>query len=201
MKIENVEVFGLETSCKAAGYPMSVDTEKNMNSENFPKQLMHMANCPTGTAHDQFMTGIVVNFDMHCSIQLWQEAERYRFLYFVSSQSKMHRIDKFGIASQCNEYVDDRIISICEEKQRTLNALKLLQKSEKATKDEVKEAFYDLIYNIPSGFCYTARMTTNYRQLKTIYQQRRNHRLDEWKVFCTWVESLPMSELITGNCK
>ena len=55
-----------------------------------------------------------------------------------------------------------------------------------------------MIYNIPSVFEYTAGMVTNYRQLKTIYGQRKNHRLNEWKEFCKWIESLPESHLITG---
>jgi len=47
----------------------------------------------------------------------------------------------------------------------------------------------------------TARMTTNYRQLKTIYAQRRNHLLPDWQMFCDWIETLPYSELITGKKK
>ena len=52
---------------------------------------------------------------------------------------------------------------------------------------------------MPSGLELTARMTTNYRQLKTIYAQRKNHRLPEWRRFCEWIEDLPMSELIIGG--
>ena len=58
---------------------------------------------------------------------------------------------------------------------------------------------YKVIYNIPSGFEYTARLTTNYRQLKTIYSQRKNHRLPDWRIFCDWIEELPHSEWITGD--
>ena len=52
-----------------------------------------------------------------------------------------------------------------------------------------------------SGFELAARMTTNYLELKTIYRQRRNHRLPDWHMFCDWVESLPDSHLITGKNK
>ena len=62
-----------------------------------------------------------------------------------------------------------------------------------------KEDYLRLLYNIPTGFELTARMTTNYRQLKTIYLQRRNHRLPDWHVVCDFIESLPHSELITGK--
>ena len=53
------------------------------------------------------------------------------------------------------------------------------------------ENYLTVLYNNPSGFKLTARMTTNYRQLKTIYYQRRNHRLPEWRTFCSWIEELP----------
>jgi hypothetical protein len=87
----------------------------------------------------------------------------------------------------CNKYVDDRIISVLED-------LK-----DKYNKTKSKEDYLTLLYNIPSGFELTARMTTNYRQLKTIYQQRRNHRLVDWQVFCDFIKDLPYSELITGK--
>jgi hypothetical protein len=51
----------------------------------------------------------------------------------------------------------------------------------------------------PCGFKLTAGMTTNYRQLKTIYNQRKNHRLPEWRDFCTWITLLPFAELITNS--
>ena len=57
--------------------------------------------------------------------------------------------------------------------------------------------YLEILYTNPAGFRITASMTTNYRPLKTIYHQRRNHRLPEWQVFCDWVETLPNSELIT----
>ena len=65
--------------------------------------------------------------------------------------------------------------------------------------DKTPENYLTLLYNIPVGFQLTAGMTTNYRQLKTIYKQRRTHRLPEWREFCKWIESLPQSELIIGN--
>ena len=61
------------------------------------------------------------------------------------------------------------------------------------------EAFLRLVYSLPAGLEMSARMTTNYRQLKTIYNQRRDHRLPEWRVFCKWLEELPNSQWITGG--
>ena len=97
----------------------------------------------------------------------------------------MHCISRFGIDRMCNEYVDDVI----------LDRFHQLQKDYAGNKSE--ESFLRLIYNIPSGFELTARMTTNYRQLKTMYIQRKDHRLPEWRAFCKWIETLPRSEFIT----
>ena len=69
------------------------------------------------------MTGIRVNFDLTFSNKAWVEAERYRFLEFVSSQSTMHCITKFDLNEQYNEYVDPRIIEIMREKVDIYNKL------------------------------------------------------------------------------
>lgn len=74
-------------------------------------------------AHAQFLTGIRVNFDLTFSNKAWVEAERYRFLEFVSSQSTMHCITKFDLNEQYNEYVDPRIIEIMREKVDIYNKL------------------------------------------------------------------------------
>ena len=71
--------------------------------------------------------------------------------------------------------------------------------SQGTLKDELKLRYLQILYSNPAGFELTARMTTNYRQLKTIYTQRRSHRLPEWQDFCRWIETLPHSEFITGG--
>jgi hypothetical protein len=183
--IRNCQVYGLNESVKASKYPMAVDIDKC--SSEVTEQTKKLAGCQTGTGHDQFLTGIIVQFDLTFSIKAWTEAERYHFFDFVSSQSTMHRIAKFDIEKQCNEYVHFGTISIVKGLLDCYN------------NDPTPENYLRLLYNIPVGFCLTARMTTNYRQLKTIYQQRKAHRLPEWVSFCEWIETLPYSQLITGE--
>jgi hypothetical protein len=65
--------------------------------------------------------------------------------------------------------------------------------------DEIKEAYLEILYSNPAGFKLTARMTTNYRCLRNIYIQRRNHRLPEWRAFCRWIETLPYANLFLTN--
>jgi hypothetical protein len=95
MVISNVKVYGLEESIKRAKYPMSTDISK-LNSE-LTKGIKSLANSDKGEGHDQFLTGIVVQFDLAFTVKAFVEAERYHFLDFVSSQSTMHRITKFDL--------------------------------------------------------------------------------------------------------
>jgi hypothetical protein len=181
----NWAVYGLSESVKASKYPMATAT--HLCDSGVTKTVKKLASCEPGTGHDQFLTGIIVQFDLTFSNKAWVEAERYHFLDFVSSQSTMHRIAKFDIEEQVNEYVTEN--TIAEVKRLALEY----------DDNPTAENYLRLLYNIPSGFQLTARMTTNYRQLKTIYFQRKTHRLPEWRRFCEWVEELPMfKELIIG---
>ena len=184
--IQNVEVYGLEQSIKRSKYPMAVDAD-SCTSEITDRTKI-LAGCKSGTGHDQFLTGIIVQFDLTFSIKAWVEAERYHFFDFVSSQSTMHRVAKFDIAKQCNEYVEPGVIRIVNLLVSHYNM------------NPTAENYLRVLYNVPVGFRLTAGMTTNYRQLKTIYQQRKNHRLPEWREFCKWIETLPYAkELIVGE--
>lgn len=183
--VENWKVYGLDESIKASKYPMAVDIDKCTNE--ITRNTNALAGCATGTGHDQFLTGIVVQFDLTFSIKAWTEAQRYHFLDFVSSQSTMHRITKFDIGEQCNVYVEQQTIDLVRRLVDQYNV------------DPIPQNYLRVLYNVPVGFRLTARMTTNYRQLKTIYKQRVNHRLPDWWEFCDWIRQLPHSEFITGE--
>ena len=189
MKIENTEIYGLERAIKTAKYPKAVNIEK-LNSELTPG-IKACFTCPTGQGHDNALKGIIVQFDLTISQNAWMQIERYHFCDFISSCSKMHKITKFSLNKQCNTYVDKRIIDICQEKIDEYNRLSSLEKKTEGTYKLMNERYLEILYNIPMGFELTAGMTTNYQQLKTIYQQRRHHRLPDWQMICDWIETLP----------
>ena len=187
MEINNVNVYGIENSFKASKYPMTISPE--LVDSSYTKRIRALATCGKGEGHDNFLNGIIVQFDLTFSNKAWVEMERYHFIDFISSQSTMHCISKMDIEYQCNEYVTENTIN-------EVNRLKEIYLN-----DPTPENYLVLLYNVPSGFELTAGMTTNYRQLKTIYAQRKTHRLPEWRKFCEWIETLPYSELITGKDK
>lgn len=200
--VNNVKVFGLEDSIRRAKFPMSVDID-NLNYE-LTDGIKKLAQAERGSGHDNWLKGVIVQFDLTFTNKAWPEAERYHWLEFVSSQSTMHRIARFNLDNAYIEYVDKRIIDIMKEKVKEYNELCeawIPESCEEITEYEERkrEKYLEILYNNPAGFKLTAGMTTNYLQLKTIYAQRKNHRLPEWRIFCEWIKTLPMCELITGG--
>lgn len=186
--VSHAHVYGLENSIRRAKFPMAVDP--NLLNSELTDGIRGLAKSKPGEGHDQWLTGVIVQFDLTFSNKVWVEAERYHFFDFISSQSTMHRIARFDYDLSYVKYVDPRVIEIMKEKLDVYN---------NASEDEKTERYLELLYTNPAGFLLTAGMTTNYRQLKTIYHQRKNHRLPEWRMFCQWIEKLPHSDLITGD--
>ena len=196
-KIEKTQVYGLNKSIIASGNAMRTTMQDNEleADEKDLKRACTLGNTKTGEAHDQFLTGCLVQFDIYAPLYMWKQLQRYHFLDFISSQSTMHRLTKFNVKDCCVDDVDKVIID------RYQQLLDMYNRSYNEMNNEEKTALWrTLVASLPSGFVLGATMTTNYRQLKTIYHQRKNHRLSEWHEFCKWVEELPyFKELCLGG--
>ena len=185
LHIRNIQIYDLADSVRASKFPMSVDPDSESSVDGVRQDKL--AQCKPGTGHDNFMQGIRVAFDMDITAKALVEAERYHFFDIVSSTSTMHRITKFDLDKCYCKYVDAGMRVVMKRLVNTYN------------EDPSDENYLKILYSNPAGFIYTIRFTTNYRQLKTIYIQRKNHRLPEWREFCKWIETLPHSEWITGG--
>ena len=184
IKIRSAAVYDLDESIAASKYPMQV--EPDPKKTELTATAAKLAQSPAGEGHDNWLMGVRVAFDICLTAKALVEAERYHFFDIVSCNSTMHRITKFDLNSAYCGYVDNRMIAVMRELVCIYND------------DPTPENYLRVLYSNPAGFTYTMRITTNYRQLKTIYKQRRTHRLPEWQEFTKWIESLPHSELITG---
>lgn len=185
MVLSNIKIYGIEDSIKASKYPMSVDVAEC--STEITDTIKKLAGSNIGSGHDNFLNGIIAQFDLKFTNKTWVEAERYHFFDFVSSQSTMHRITRFNLDKSYCEYVDPEIIIIMKRLVTEYN------------ENPTTENYLKVLYSNPAGFYITARMTTNYRQLKTIYHQRKTHRLPEWREFCKQLEGFPYSGFIIGE--
>lgn len=193
--IDNVEIYGLKESIKASKYPMSIDN--SVLTDDIVPRTISLFNAKQGSGHDNALKGIIVQFDLTMTCKMSVELERYHFIDFVSSQSTMHRITKFDLDKAYIKYVDKRVIAIMKEKIVDYNEwgkhkqIWIDDGTYERYKEIMSEKYLEILYTNPCGFKLTARMTTNYQQLKTMYFQRRTHLLPEWNEFCDWCETLP----------
>lgn len=180
---KNTVVSGLRESVVASGYPMSKKYPKEYASracgvsEKDWDRAGKLGSVPHGSGHDCYLKGIIVQVDMTLTEKMWPQLMRYHWIDFVSSMSTMHMLTK--MEREYSPYTCRSIITYFEL---------LIKQYEDEPSEELKRK---ILYSYPSGLQLTARITTNYLQLKTIYAQRKNHFLPEWKVFCKWIESLP----------
>ena len=168
MKIENLKVYDLEESLIASGYPMRTELVDTHAGDKDIKRCLNLTKASNGNgAHGQWMTGVRVAFDLTCTNKMGVEAERYRFLEFVSSQSTMHRITKFDLGKQYCEYVDPRVIEIMQEKVADYNAhvaAIVPQDVESTTAHEAErqKKYLEILYTNPGIFkalCYVYNKT------------------------------------------
>lgn len=204
MLITNVKLYGLEESIYASGYPMlsKPPTEKefesgvsNVAADIFMRgtvkagahvrRALKLGSTAAGTGHNNFLKGIIVQMDVNAPQYWWQQAQRYHWFDFVSSMSKVHCLTKMDIDKMCDTTVTETA------------KLNLVGAIQDYTEDKID--FDTMMCNVPMGLHLTARMTTNYLQLKTMYAQRQHHKSREWQRFCKCVTKLPMSYLITGG--
>lgn len=190
LRIANYDVYGLQesvTACRNAmrTSPAEYTYDEYLNSLPRAMRLVDTSRNNEAKCHDNFLVGIVVQFDVVYP-QYWSmEFQRYHFADIITSSSKMHRLSSMDFDEACNEYV------LTETKQ-------MMRKLVNEYNDTpTSENFMRLLSNCPMGLELFMRVTTNYKQLQTIYIQRRHHRLPEWRAFCEWIERLPMfKELI-----
>ena len=174
MKIEDVELSGLEFSRKSAGLPKG--------KFEAPKCLSTLANAKHSSGHDCWLKGIVVHAKVTASQVWWLQFGRYHHADIVSSQSKMHSI--LEMEPTFHPSTNKRAAESFKE--LVLAADDILDK-EPTLLNAVTEA---LAMTAPMGMELTAGVVTNLLQLKTIKQQWKGHKLSEWRTFCDWIDSL-----------
>lgn len=191
-KIENTNVYGLEFALKASGNPMRTKFDREELTEKDLKRGINLGTTKSGEGHDNFLKGIIVQFDVSAPLYWWKQAQRYHWFDFISSQSTMHCLLKFDITNQCVTETNKKILEIVEQVKSEYLAIPDELKEEKIKK------WRELVASTPCGFVLGASMTTNYQQLKTMYMQRRYHKLKEWHEFCSWCDTLPHFKELTG---
>lgn len=152
-----------------------------------------------GTDHRKFMRMITVYLDITAPLYWWKEFDTYKIGTVANSCSTMHKIHakEFTLEDFSHEHLDEVSRSCLEDVIHTLNLNR--DSFNKNAYDDPKIPWWQLIQLLPSSYNQRRTVMLNYEVLANIYKSRRNHKLDEWRDFCKWIETLPYSELITGD--
>ena len=151
-----------------------------------------------GTDHRKFMRMIVVYVDVTSPLYWWKEFDTYKVGTVRNSCSTMHKITEkeFTLDDFSHEHLSDDSIKLLKDIVFILNFHR-----EKYLETKDKNYWWQLIQLLPSSYNQRATLMLNYEVLANMYHSRKNHKLDEWHIFCDWIETLPHSELITGEIK
>ena len=151
-----------------------------------------------GTDHRKFMRMIVVYVDVTSPLYWWKEFDTYKVGTVRNSCSTMHKITEkeFTLDDFSHEHLSDDSIKLLKDIVFILNFHR-----EKYLETKDKNYWWQLIQLLPSSYNQRATLMLNYEVLANMYHSRKNHKLDEWHIFCDWIETLPHSELITGESK
>jgi hypothetical protein len=164
-----------------------------------------------GTDHRKFMRMITVYVDVAAPMYWWKEADTYKVGTVRNSCSTMHTITekKFTIRDFSCEYLIPSNMATLDNLIADLNYLRdeyinydvknnfrIENDEQLVTKDVI---WYNIIQLLPSSYNQRSTLMLNYEVLANIYHSRKDHKLDEWRTFCEWIESLPYSEIITGK--
>ena len=193
LQIDNWKVYDLKESVIACRNAMRI-TPAQITDEEFnasmPRAIM-LANSPSGSGHQTFLSGIRVSFDIKYPNYISPELQRYHWIDIVSSSSKMHRLSSMDMDTCFNKYVT------YESKEQ----MKRLVKKFNDTKSY--EDFMVMLSNCPQGIELFMRVSTSYLQIRTIVHQRYNHKLrEDWGAFIDFARDLPYArEFIFGELK
>lgn len=160
-----------------------------------------------GTEHRKFMRMITVYVDITAPLYWWKEHDQYKIGTVTNSCSTMHKIaaKEFTLEDFSCEHLEtiSRFDEDGEEykpymlMKEMIKCLNACRKTFMKTKN--KTDWWQLIQLLPSSYNQKRTVMLNYEVLASMYHQRKNHKLDEWRTFCEWIKTLPCSELITGE--
>ena len=203
LKIENTETYGWSAAIRGMRNPLN--SWAKSDTQFFPGvvpkigpndwKLMKQLGA-AGNDHGKFLRMIGVSVDVTGPMYWWAEADTYKVGTVRNSCSKMHKIHakEFTLDDFSHEHLDEAELDVLSNVVSALNCDR-----ESFIDGGNKDFWWGMIQLLPASYNQRSTLTLNYAVLKNIYHARRNHKLDEWHTFCEWIESLPYSELITGD--
>jgi hypothetical protein len=209
INFENTEVFGWEAAIRGMRNPMN-SWDKSDSYWDFPERpdifiigkndlaLMKKLS-KAGNDHAKFLRMINVTVDITSNHIWWAEFDTYKVGTVRNSCSKMHKIHikEFVVDDFSTEGIEECGGRTIEVFLCTLNELERLRRLFNETNE--KKYWRAIIELLPMGYNIKATVQLTYQVLKSIHHARKNHKLDEWRAFCKWSESLPYFKEVCIN--
>ena len=206
IKIENVQLFGWDAAIRGMRNPKNSWSNSDTNwlryygmnnpmcddfiGENDLNLMKTLSKA--GTDHGKFLRMIHVQVDVTAPLYWWKEADQYKVGAVTDSCSTMHKIhtkeftlDDFSCEHLYNDVIDSPFKAIVD----CLNFFRGLY-----LQHEDKEDWWQMIQLLPSSYNQKRTWDLNYAVLKAIYHARKDHKLDEWRQLCKWIETLPYAD-------
>ena len=231
MKFENTEVYGFKRALKGMRNPLESWHKNDTVEENgkvvIGENDLDLAQrlIKSGSEHRKFMRQIFVSVDITGPLYWWKEFDTYKVVTVANSCSTMHkiqakefRLEDFSCEHLISDWIGDNndaiwykdppkngpiecpiIFSPLDALIITIGVLNTNREAYLKTKD--KKFWWQMIQLLPSSYNQTRNVMINYEVLANIYKSRKDHKLDEWRNLCKWIEELPYSELITGGAE
>lgn len=225
IKIENDAVYGWEAAIRGMRNPMNSWNKSDSRWANGyidddHKTVQYAGECnkfqlgkadrdlmrnlvAAGSDHGKFLRMINVTVDVVAPLYWWKEFDTYKVGTVANSCSTMHKISAklFALDDFSHEHLTIENKRLLETLISILNAQRdkyIKAKENYADAVSLKRYWWQMIQLLPSSYNQRRTIQLNYEVLRRMYHSRKNHKLDEWRTFCKWVESLPYSELICG---
>ena len=180
--------------CAEGGKLILANSINNFSLGDADHNLMQRL-AKAGTEHRKYMRMMPVYARITAPLYWWKEADTYKVGTVANSCSTMHKIQEkeFTLEDFSCEHLGPSSIANLKNIIKCMNDYR-----EEFLKDSEKHNWWQMIQLLPSSYNQTRNVMMNYEVLANIYKSRKDHKLDEWRELCKWIESLPYSELIIG---
>lgn len=210
-------VFGMYPAIPYAQYNKVIEIDQNGDATYIGDKDLDLMKrlIKSGTDHRKFMRMIPVYVNITAPLYWWKEFDTYKVGTVANSCSTMHNIaeNEFTFDDFSHEHLSIRqSVDILKETIDVLNVFRkvyleggTLSLDRGNTAEPVvfppksKDIWWQMIQLLPSSYNQKRSVMLNYEVLTNMYKSRKNHKLDEWRDFCKWIEDLPFSYLITGE--
>lgn len=217
IEITNTEVFGWQAAIRGMRNPKN-SWDRSDSDFYIATQLgerdfgLAEALVKAGPVHSKFMRMIHVQFDVNAPLYWWKEMDTYKVATVRNSCSTMHKIhdkeftlddfshehlEQFAWKTETDDTITHNAYNFVLPLENLILTLNIARRRYLETQD--KRYWWQMIQLLPASYNQKATLDMNYETLRGIYKWRKNHKLDEWRDFCEWIEALPYSELITGG--